>query len=122
MLLAAWLTEALNAAVTIVDAPGTTGIRSFQFHKMSGDIQICRLGPAAAELTLPGQDTQLIPLPSRTLQDCLAEELRRLEPDQVFGETIQSLDVDRIRLQSCVPRTESSLPGTERARPSLLPA
>lgn len=121
MLLATWLTEALNAPVTIVDAPDNSGIRSVQLHKMSGDIRIRRLGPAAAELTLPGQDTQLIPFPSRTLQDCLAEELRRLEPDQVFGETIQRLDVVRIRLQTHAPSTQSSLPERERARPSLLP-
>jgi glucose-6-phosphate dehydrogenase assembly protein OpcA len=122
MLLATWLTEALNAAVTIIDAPGSTGIQSVQLHKMSGDVRICRLGPAAAELTLPGQETQLIPFPSRTLQDCLAEELRRLEPDQVFGETIQSLDMVKIRLQSRTPSTQGTLPGRERARLSLLPA
>ncbi|MCE3294081.1 MAG: oxppcycle protein, partial [Arthrobacter sp.] len=31
---------------------------------------------------------QRISLPRRSLRDCLAEELRRLDPDEVFGEVI----------------------------------
>ncbi|WP_255771810.1 OpcA/G6PD domain-containing protein, partial [Pseudarthrobacter sulfonivorans] len=43
------------------------------------------------ELTQPGQPAQRISLPRRSLKDCLAEELRRLDPDEVFGETITNL-------------------------------
>ena len=31
------------------------------------------------------RQVQRISLPRRTIQDCLAEELRRLDPDEVFG-------------------------------------
>jgi hypothetical protein len=30
-----------------------------------------------------------ISLPRRSLRDCLAEELRRLDPDDLFGDVIQ---------------------------------
>ncbi|WP_223860560.1 OpcA/G6PD domain-containing protein, partial [Pseudarthrobacter sulfonivorans] len=50
-----------------------------------------RPGLSIAELTQPGQPAQRISLPRRSLKDCLAEELRRLDPDEVFGETITNL-------------------------------
>ncbi|MFB8372137.1 OpcA/G6PD domain-containing protein, partial [Pseudarthrobacter sp. NPDC055928] len=39
-----------------------------------------------------GQPAQRISLPRRSLRDCLAEELRRLDPDEVFGQVVQSLE------------------------------
>ncbi|CAH0302797.1 hypothetical protein SRABI83_04576 [Arthrobacter sp. Bi83] len=48
-----------------------------------------------AELTQPGQPAQRISLPRRSLRDCLAEELRRLDPDEVFGLTLGALDLLR---------------------------
>ena len=50
-----------------------------------------RPGSAVAELTQPGQPTQRISLQRRSLEDCLIEELRRLDPDEVFGETVRSV-------------------------------
>ncbi|MBN3497816.1 OpcA/G6PD domain-containing protein, partial [Arthrobacter pascens] len=47
--------------------------------------QLFRPGLSIAELTQPGQPAQRISLPRRSLRDCLAEELRRLDPDEVFG-------------------------------------
>jgi glucose-6-phosphate dehydrogenase assembly protein OpcA len=45
-----------------------------------------------AELTQPGQPAQRISLPRRSLRDCLAEELRRLDPDEVFGQVVRTLE------------------------------
>ncbi|MET4147564.1 OpcA/G6PD domain-containing protein, partial [Arthrobacter sp. UYCo732] len=45
---------------------------------------------------------QRISLPRRSLKDCLAEELRRLDPDEVFGETVRSLGSTTIQ---AVPMT-----------------
>jgi hypothetical protein len=36
----------------------------------------------------PNQPTHDISLPRRSLRDCLAEELRRLDPDDLFGDVI----------------------------------
>ncbi|MBO1269997.1 glucose-6-phosphate dehydrogenase assembly protein OpcA, partial [Arthrobacter cavernae] len=85
LLLAAWLTRALEAPVTIVADPAGTGIRRVRLTRSSGDVQLFRPGLSVAELTQPGQPTQRISLPRRSLKDCLAEELRRLDPDEVFG-------------------------------------
>jgi glucose-6-phosphate dehydrogenase assembly protein OpcA len=90
-MLAAWLQRALNANVTIVEHPPGTGIRGVRLSRASGDIRLIRPGSTVAELTQPGQPTQRISLPRRSLQDCLVEELRRLDPDDVFGETVRSL-------------------------------
>jgi hypothetical protein len=38
----------------------------------------------------PNQPTHDISLPRRSLRDCLSEELRRLDPDDLFGDVIQS--------------------------------
>ncbi len=46
--------------------------------------------PNVATLTQPGQPTHDVSLPRRSLRDCLAEELRRLDPDELFGEVITS--------------------------------
>ncbi|WP_281444243.1 OpcA/G6PD domain-containing protein, partial [Paenarthrobacter nicotinovorans] len=77
-----------QAPVTIVADPAGTGIRRVRLTRASGDVQLFRPGLSVAELTQPGQPAQRITLPRRSLKDCLAEELRRLDPDEVFGEVI----------------------------------
>jgi hypothetical protein len=41
-----------------------------------------------AQLSVPGQPTRPVALPPRSDADGLAEELRRLEPDEVYGEVL----------------------------------
>jgi glucose-6-phosphate dehydrogenase assembly protein OpcA len=102
ILLAAWLTLALDVPVTIVADPAGTGIRRVRMTRTSGDIQLFRPGLTVAELTQPGQPSQRISLPRRSLKDCLAEELRRLDPDEVFGEVI-TMGLPRTNLRSVRP-------------------
>jgi glucose-6-phosphate dehydrogenase assembly protein OpcA len=40
-------------------------------------------------LVQPNQPTHDITLARRSLRDCLAEELRRLDPDDLFGKVLQ---------------------------------
>ena len=49
---------------------------------------IARSSPAIACLTQPGQPEHDLVLPRRTLRECLAEELRRLDPDVLYGRVI----------------------------------
>ncbi len=42
-----------------------------------------------ATLSMPGQPTHDLSLPRRNLRDCLAEELRRLDPDVLFGDVVK---------------------------------
>jgi glucose-6-phosphate dehydrogenase assembly protein OpcA len=102
LLLAAWLTLALDVPVTIVADPAGTGIRRVRLSRAAGDIQLFRPGLTIAELTQPGQPAQRISLPRRSLKDCLAEELRRLDPDEVFGEVI-TMGLPRTNLRSVRP-------------------
>jgi hypothetical protein len=39
-------------------------------------------------VSVPGQTPQPISLPVRSDEDCLSEELRRLEPDEVYAEVV----------------------------------
>ncbi|MFK0039402.1 glucose-6-phosphate dehydrogenase assembly protein OpcA [Paenarthrobacter sp. NPDC090517] len=87
-LLAAWLKKSLNAPTTIVEGEPGMGIRRIRLRHDDGDVQLSRPGHSGVILTQPGQPTQRITLPRRSLKDCLAEELRRLDPDEVFGEVI----------------------------------
>ncbi|MBX3093512.1 MAG: glucose-6-phosphate dehydrogenase assembly protein OpcA [Cryobacterium sp.] len=104
-LLAAWLQGALRVHVeqTLVDSAGARpGIHSVTLSRPSGDIVLARVQPSVAELTQPGQPNHDIPLPRRSLRDCLAEELRQLDPDDLFGRVIRD---DLTRLDE--PVTES---------------
>jgi glucose-6-phosphate dehydrogenase assembly protein OpcA len=120
LLLAFWLQRALGVPVAIVADPPGTGIRGVQLSRASGDVVLCRPGQAVAELTKPGQPTQRISLPRRTLQDCLAEELRRLDADEVFGETIRSLGASLAHQESPLTFTGSPEQGREREGLSLI--
>ena len=88
LLLAAWLHRALDVPITVTEDPRGTGIRTVVIERKNGNVQLTRPGALEATLSQPGQPQQKISLPRRSLQDCLAEEMRRLDPDLVFGEVI----------------------------------
>lgn len=120
ILLAAWLGLALDAPVATVAHPAGTGIRGVHLSRATGDIRLIRPGVTVAELTQPGQPAQRVSLPRRTLQDCLAEELRRLDPDEVFGETVRSLGTSRMNQESSVTLPAGAQPGSNQDRLSLI--
>ncbi|MHB1173063.1 MAG: glucose-6-phosphate dehydrogenase assembly protein OpcA [Lacisediminihabitans sp.] len=91
-LLAAWLQLQLQVAVKhelVVPATGSHGIQGVKLHRASGVIELERTHVGVATLIQPNQPVHDISLPRRSLRDCLAEELRRLDPDDLFGEVIQ---------------------------------
>ncbi|MER3390156.1 MAG: glucose-6-phosphate dehydrogenase assembly protein OpcA [Microcella sp.] len=86
-LLAAWLRWRLKVPVDVHTeghAPAS-GIHSVVLHRASGPIRLERTEPGVGMLSQPGQPQHEISLPRRGLRECLAEELRRLDPDDVFG-------------------------------------
>ncbi|HEX4442503.1 MAG TPA: glucose-6-phosphate dehydrogenase assembly protein OpcA [Galbitalea sp.] len=92
VLLAAWLQEQLKVEVQLTmsnRSTGSSGIHGVRLHRASGTIELERAIPNIATLKQPGQPTHDISLPRRSLRDCLAEELRRLDPDWLFGEVIR---------------------------------
>lgn len=88
MLLAAWLSLRFGVEATMGDRPPGLGIGLVQIRTGDGAVVLSRPDTAIATLSMPGQADQQIALPKRTLQECLAEELRRLDPDEVFGEVV----------------------------------
>ncbi len=90
-LLAAWLGMALDVPVDWHAEPKAEwdhGIRSVRLVRASGDIVLERQGDADARLTQPGQPDHELHLPRRSLRECLAEELRRLDPDLLYGRVL----------------------------------
>ncbi|QEV99914.1 glucose-6-phosphate dehydrogenase assembly protein OpcA [Microbacterium caowuchunii] len=90
-LLAAWLALQLGIDVTwrYLDADEWEhGIKSVRLTRAGGDILLERPSPATAILTQPGQPSHELAFPRRSLRECLAEELRRLDPDLLYGRVV----------------------------------
>ncbi|WP_295783092.1 glucose-6-phosphate dehydrogenase assembly protein OpcA [uncultured Microbacterium sp.] len=90
-LLAAWLGMKLDAPVDYAYLPAAewaSGIKSVRLTRPSGDTLLERPEAGVAVLTQPGQPTHDLAFPRRTLRECLAEELRRLDPDLLYGRVI----------------------------------
>ena len=91
LLLASWLRLQLEVPVShdlTTRATGSSGIHGVRMHRASGVIELEREVPDVATLVQPDQPTHDVSLPRRSLRDCLAEELRRLDPDDLYGEVI----------------------------------
>jgi glucose-6-phosphate dehydrogenase assembly protein OpcA len=89
VLLAAWLQLQLPAIpVRLAEAEGEAPVQGVRLARRGGDVEISRPHGDVAQLYLPGQSVQHVALPVRTLPACLAEELRRLDDDVVFGRVL----------------------------------
>ncbi len=86
-LVAAWLAERLEVPFTreVSNGPGITEVR---FAVTDGDITIARPDGRTAFLSRPGQQDRRVALHRRDTAELMAEELRRLNPDEVYGETL----------------------------------
>lgn len=86
-LLATWLTWRLGVTVGQEDSggPGITGVR---LDCTDGPIEVSRPDGRVARLMRPGQPERQVSLRRRETAEIIAEELRRLDPDEVYGEVI----------------------------------
>ena len=64
------------------------GIHTVRLHRASGAIELSRISGQSIRLVQPGQPEHEITIPRRTNRECLAEELRRLDPDEVYEAVI----------------------------------
>ena len=87
-LLAAWLSEELDCEVQVERLDDARAITCVRLERRSGDIVLDRPDGKTAALHQPDQPVHRIALPIRRLRECLAEELRRLDPDEVYAETL----------------------------------
>ena len=88
-LLAGWLARGLRCPVSVVDADSSASMTGVRLERRHGPISLERPdGSKVATLTQPGHPQQRIVLPPRTVSDALAEELRRMDPDETYGRTL----------------------------------
>ena len=115
-LLAAWLAETLRCPVTRTRTKAGTGIASVRLHRRSGPIELVRPGGTVAVLTQRGQPERRISLPRRPVNECLTEELRRLDPDEVYGEVL-TRGLRRLERARRLPADRAEKEGVAPSRP-----
>ena len=72
---------------------GGPGITGAAFTTLDGDIKITRSDGRTATLAWPDRTDRMVALHRRDTAELLAEELRRLDPDEVYAETLVHVDV-----------------------------
>jgi len=87
-LIAAWLSVRLRVPFgnEVSDGPGVTAVI---FETSDGEISLTRPDGRVAMLRRPGEPERRVALHRRDTAELLAEELRRLDPDEVYAETIE---------------------------------
>ncbi|MEE4541479.1 glucose-6-phosphate dehydrogenase assembly protein OpcA [Streptomyces sp. V4-01] len=87
-LLALWLADRLGVPVErrVSDGPGITAAR---LTTADGEICLDRADGALAELAMPGQPDRHVALKRRETAELISEELRRLDPDDIYRATVQ---------------------------------
>ena len=90
-LLASWLQVRLGVPceLTTTEGPGITAV---SLRTEAGDITLTRPDGRVAQLTMPGQPPSTVALPRRSLAELLAEELRRLDPDETYEAALDGID------------------------------
>ncbi|MFF3254655.1 glucose-6-phosphate dehydrogenase assembly protein OpcA [Actinacidiphila glaucinigra] len=88
-LLARWFADRLRVPVerVVTDGPVVTAVR---LRTTDGDVLIDRPEGAVARLSIPGQPTRALALKVRTTAELIAEELRRLDPDEAYAAALRA--------------------------------
>ncbi|WP_345713175.1 glucose-6-phosphate dehydrogenase assembly protein OpcA, partial [Kineococcus glutinatus] len=120
-LLAAWLAQRLQCPVTRVRTKRGGGVQSVRLERKSGAVELVRPDQTVATLSQPGQPERRIALGRRPVKDCLTEELRRLDPDEVYGEVLtqglpkveagKAISVTQARRDGTLPSASSAAQG-----------
>ncbi|MDQ2881294.1 MAG: glucose-6-phosphate dehydrogenase assembly protein OpcA [Actinomycetota bacterium] len=90
-LLAGWLRSRLHVPVRRRTSPPGGGVSSAIMERRSGRVELVRPDGKVGTLRQPGQPDRQVPLRRRPVRDCLAEELRRLDPDETYQAALQAL-------------------------------
>ena len=89
-LLSAWLADRLRVKVerTASEGPGITKV---ELETKNGPISIVRHDGKLAILSVPGEPDRPVALKRREIDELLAEELRHLDPDDVYADTVKKM-------------------------------
>lgn len=89
-LLGAWLAHRLKVKVDRHNSEGP-GITEVVLTTKEGDVRLSRRDGKLATLSSPGQPDRPVALKRREIDQLLAEELGRLDPDDVYADTVRRL-------------------------------
>ncbi len=89
-LLAAWLADRLRVPVSraVSEGPGITRV---SLTTRNGEVVLDRPDGRLATLSAPDQPDRPVALKRRTIEELLSEELRRLDPDDVYAATVKKM-------------------------------
>lgn len=122
-LLAGWLALTLRVPIKRVKA-GTVGngLRSVELFRRNSEITLARPDGATATLTVTGQPARQLPLPHRILRDCIAEELRRLDADDVYAEVLdKGITLLDKQVATRAPKAVAKAPAAKAVRKAVSP-
>src|SRR5215204_5014476 len=88
VLLVAWLQSRLKVPIKARKGESDQ-IASVVLHTAKGDITIERVNATSCHFSIPGSSPREVPLGRRTLAELLAEDLRRLDADEIYETTIR---------------------------------
>ncbi len=93
VLLQAWLECRLRVPVEFVHTPGPQ-VACASLTTTEGDIRIRRTDTMTCEFSVPGSSSRIVPIRRRDIAELLAEDLRRLDADEIYAETLAHLAKD----------------------------
>ena len=91
-LLAVWLRQRLGVPVTRTADEGP-GITAVELTTVDGPIRLSRPDGELATLSIPGQPDRPVALKRRETSELIAEELRRLDADDVYARLLAEVSV-----------------------------
>ncbi len=89
-LLAGWLTSRLGLAAEVADGPGP-GVSGVDIAADPVEVRLARGDDGVVRLSHTDQPDRTLPLPARELGDLLAEELQRLDADEIYADALGAL-------------------------------
>lgn len=91
LLLAGWLQQRLRVPTHIVHTKGP-GITKVVLETKDGQVSLARPDGRVAQLSVPGTAQSTVALARRSLAELLAEELRRLDPDEIYAQALRGVE------------------------------
>lgn len=118
-LLAMWLADRLDVPVkrSLSSGPGLTAVRMDTSH---GPITLDRADGSLATLSIEGQPDRAVALKRRETAELIAEELRRLDPDDTYASALR-FGVEKLNAATAVVAAAPEVPAAAPA-PASTPA
>lgn len=91
LLLAGWLAARLKVPTSVTHSKGP-GITKVVIKTDRGEVSLNRPDGRTATLEVPGAPESTVALGRRTLAELVAEELRRLDPDEIYLQALRGIE------------------------------